>query len=65
LNVNEGEDEIDDEDEDDEEDDDEEKMFEADDAEFNDVIEDQNMAVGEELLVAEFRASKEEEQYQS
>ena len=40
INANEGEDDIDDEDEDDEEEDDEEEMFDAEDAEFNDVIDE-------------------------
>ena len=40
----------DDGDEDDEEDDDEEEMFDAEDSEFNDVIEEQGVLVGEDLL---------------
>ena len=60
INANEGEDDIDDEDEDDEEDDDEEEMFDAEDAEFNDIIDEQGILVGEELLVNEFLASPEE-----
>jgi hypothetical protein len=60
INANEGEDDIDDEDEDDEEDDDEEEMFDAEDAEFNDIIDEQGILVGEELLVNEFLASEED-----
>jgi hypothetical protein len=40
INAKEGEDDNDDEDEDDEEEDDEEEMFDAEDAEFNDVIDE-------------------------
>ena len=40
INANEGDDDVDDEDEDDEEDDDEEEIFDAEDAEFNDVIDE-------------------------
>lgn len=40
INANEGEDDIDDEDEDEEEEDDDEEMFDAEDAEFNDVIDE-------------------------
>lgn len=58
------EDDIEDDDEDDEEEDDEDKMFEADDAEFNDIIDDQNMPIGEDLLVSEFKASDQEAQFQ-
>ena len=60
INANEGEDDIDDEDEDDEEDDDEEEMFDAEDAEFNDIIDEQGILVGEDLLVNEFLAGPEE-----
>lgn len=60
INANEGEDDIDDEDEDDEEEDDEEEMFDAEDAEFNDVIDEQGILVGEELLVNEFLADPED-----
>ena len=63
INANEEEDEVDDEEEDEEDDDGEEKMFEGDDAEFNDNIEDQNIPKGEELLLWLFKASHEEAQY--
>jgi hypothetical protein len=53
INANEGEDDIDDEDEDDEEDD-EEEIFDAEDAEFNDIIDEQGIQIGEDLLVSEF-----------
>jgi hypothetical protein len=43
INANEGEDEIDDEDEDEDEDDDEEEIFDAEDAEFNDIIDEQGI----------------------
>ena len=56
INANEGEDDVDDEDEDEEEDDDEEEMFDAEDAEFNDIIDEQGVLVGEDLLVNEFMA---------
>lgn len=58
INANEGEEDIDDEDEDDEEEDDEEEMFDAEDAEFNDIIDEQGVLVGEELLVSEFAADE-------
>ena len=51
INANEGEEEeIEDEDEDEEDDDDEEEMFDAEDAEFNDIIDEHGILVGEELL---------------
>lgn len=51
INANEGEEEeIEDEDEDEEDDDDEEEMFDAEDAEFNDIIDEQGILVGEDLL---------------
>jgi len=40
INANEGEEEIEDEDEDEEDDDDEEEMFDSEDAEFNDIIDE-------------------------
>jgi hypothetical protein len=40
INANEGEDDIDDEDEEDDDDDEEEEMFDAEDAEFNDIIDE-------------------------
>lgn len=58
INANEGDDDVDDEDEDDEEDDDEEEIFDAEDAEFNDVIDEQGIEIGEELLVNEFQADE-------
>ena len=36
------------------EDDDEEEIFDAEDAEFNDVIDEQGVEIGEDLLVNEF-----------
>ena len=56
LNANEGEEDIEDEDEEEEDDDDEDKMFDGEDAEFNDTIEDQGILIGEDLLVEEFKA---------
>ena len=60
LNANEGEEGDDDEDEDDEEEDEEDEMFGAEEAEFNDTIEDPNVLVGEDLLTNEFLESEEE-----
>jgi hypothetical protein len=59
INANEGEEEIEDEDEDEEDDDDEEEMFDAEDAEFNDIIDEQGILVGEELLGNQFAANPE------
>lgn len=60
INANEGEEDIDDEDEDEEEDEEEDEMFDAEDAEFNDIIDEQGVLVGEELLVNEFVANESE-----
>jgi hypothetical protein len=54
------EDDFDDEDEDDEEDEEEEDMVEEEEGEFNDIIDEQGILVGEDLLVNEFIASREE-----
>ncbi len=51
---------FDDEDEDDDEEDDEEDMVEEEEGEFNDIIDEQGILVGEDLLVNEFITSKEE-----
>ena len=64
INANEMEEDIDDEDEDDEEDDEDEEMFDAEDTEFNDIIDEKDVLVGEELLVTEFEATPEEAQQQ-
>ena len=55
----------DDEEEDDEEDEDEDEIFDAEDAEFNDIIDEKGVLVGEELLVTEFEAAPEEAQKQT
>jgi hypothetical protein len=47
-------DDFDDEDEDDEEEEDEEEMVEEDEGEFNDIIDEQGVMVGEDWLVSEF-----------
>lgn len=60
INANEGDDDVDDEDEDDEEDDDEEEIFDAEDAEFNDVIDEQGIMIGEDLLINEFQAEEQD-----
>ena len=54
INANEGEEDIDDDEEEDEEDDEEDEIFDAEDAEFNDIIDEQGLLVGEELLINEF-----------
>lgn len=54
------EDEFDDEDEDDEEEDEEDDMVEEEEGEFNDIIDEQGILVGEDLLVNEFIASRDE-----
>ena len=58
INANEGEEDIDDEDEDDEEDEEDDEMFDAEDAEFNDIIDEKGVLVGEDLLVNEFAANE-------
>lgn len=64
INANEGDDDVDDEDEDDEEDDDEEEIFDAEDAEFNDVIDEQGIMIGEDLLVNDFEAAEQDAKMQ-
>ena len=54
------EDDFDDEDEDEEEEEEEEDMVEEEEGEFNDIIDEQGILVGEDLLVNEFIASREE-----
>lgn len=54
INANEEDEEIDDEDEDDEEEEEDEEMFDAEDAEFNDIIDEKGILVGEDLLESEF-----------
>lgn len=61
INPNEQEEEdFDDEDEDDDEEEDEEDMVEEEEGEFNDIIDEQGILVGEDLLINEFITSKEE-----
>lgn len=50
----------DDEEDDDEDEEEDEEIVEEEDGEFNDIIDEKGMLVGEDLLVAEFISSKEE-----
>ena len=47
-----------------EEDDDEEEIFDAEDAEFNDVIDEQGIMIGEDLLVNDFEAAEQDAKMQ-
>lgn len=61
LNPNEQEEEeFDDEDEDDDDEEDEDDMVEEEEGEFNDIIDEQGILVGEDLLVNEFIGSQED-----
>lgn len=60
MNADEAEEEEGDEEEDEEDDEDEEEMVEEEEGEFNDIIDEQGIMVGEDWLISEFIASKEE-----
>lgn len=51
INAAEGEDDQDEEEDEDEDEDEEERMFDAEDAEFNDIIDEKGQLIGEDLLM--------------